>query len=99
MSKTTGILQDLEDIKARLMEISFYPSAEPIKAELQRLCSEDLSTCTHSMFDSIFSNKWRGAVRHLESIIEKSNDKTVVAELKSLQVELVDFLGILINEF
>ena len=99
MSKTTGILQDLEDIKNKLMEISFYPSAEPIRVELQALCNNELSTCTHGMFDSIFSNKWRGAVQHLESIIEKADNKTVVAELKSLQVELVDFLGILINEF
>ena len=64
MSKVKGILQDLEDIKARLMEISFYPSAEPIRADLQKLCNEELSTCTHSMFDSIFSNKGRSAVQH-----------------------------------
>lgn len=99
MSKAKGILQDLEDIKAKLMEISFYPSAIEIRSELQTLCNDELNTCTHSIFDSIFSNKWRGAVQHLESIIEKIDDKAVVAELKNCEVELVDFLGILINEF
>ena len=99
MSKTTGILQDLEDIKARLMEISFYPSAVKIRSELQALCSNELSVRTCSLFDSIFSNKWRGAIAHLDSIIGKVPDsKILLVELTEQRSKLADFMSDIIDE-